>query len=57
MVHLIPGLKRGLGGQHFATEEDQSFAKPDAEWYDPGIYKLTSRYNNCLNEQDDCVEK
>ncbi len=63
MVHLIPSLKCDLGGQHFVMEEDlqsavtKFFAKQDTECYSTGIHKLVSRYNNCLHEQGDDVEK
>ncbi len=63
MVHLIPSLKRDIGGRHFATEEDllnevaEFFAKQDAKWYSTGIHKLILCYNNCLHEQGDYVEK
>ncbi len=62
-VHLIPSLKRDLNGRHFASKEDlqsmvaEFFAKQDAEWYSVSIHKLISRYNNCLDEQSDYVEK
>ncbi len=62
--HLMPTLKHDLCGQHFATEEDlqstvaEFFAKDDAQWCSTGsIHKLISRYNNCFDEQGDCVEK
>ncbi len=51
--YLIPCLKRDLGGQHVAMEEDlqsavaEFLAKQDAEWYN-GIHKFISRYNKCL---------
>ncbi len=60
---LIPSLKCDLGGQHFTTEEDlqsmvaEFFIKQDTEWYSAGIHKLISRYNKCLAEHDDYVEK
>ncbi len=63
MVHYIPGLKRDLGGRHFTMEEDpqsavaQFFLKQDVEWYSAGIHKLISRYDKCLDEQGDYVEK
>ncbi len=59
MVHPIPGLKR----DYFATEEDlqsvvvEFFTEQDAKWYSTGIHKLILRYNNCLDEQGDYVEK
>ncbi len=62
MVHLIFNLKHDLGGRCFAMEEDlqstvpEFFTKPDAEWFSAGIHKLISRYNNCLDEQDDYAE-
>ncbi len=61
--HLIPSQKRDLGGRHFAMEEDlqcvvvEFFVKQDTEWYCVGIYKLISRYNKCLDERSDYVEK
>ncbi len=60
---LIPSRKHDFGGRHFAMEEDlqsvvaKFFAKQYAEWYSAYIHKLISRYNKCLNEQGDYVEK
>ncbi len=33
------------------------FLKQEAKWYSAGIHKLISRYNKCLDEQGDYVEK
>ncbi len=62
-TNLISGLKHDLSGRYYAMEEDlqstviEFFAKQDAEWYSAGIHKLILRYNKCLDEQCDYVEK
>ncbi len=61
--YLFPGLKNHLGGRHFATGDelraavDEFFAKMDAQWYAAGIDRLVLRYDKCLNQNGDYVEK
>ncbi len=61
--HLIVGLKCDLGNRHVAMEEElqstvaEFFVKQDVGWDRAGIHKLISRYNKCLDEQGNYVEK
>jgi hypothetical protein len=61
--HLFPKLKEFLGGRRFKSDEE---VKDDvkewlnglaAEVYDEGIQKLVTRYDKCLNDGDNYVEK
>lgn len=61
--HLFPFLKVALGGRRFHTDEEVKeavkifFQKQDTNWYLAGIQKLLSRYNKCIDEGGDYVEK
>lgn len=52
-----------LAGTGFEDDEDLQDAVTDclnrqaATWYEEGILKLVSRYDQCLNVQGDDVEK
>ena len=52
-----------VDGKRHADYEDLQHAVVDwlnsqaAVWYEEGISKLASRYDKCLNVQDDYVEK
>ncbi len=53
-----PRLIRVLDDRHYQQiTVNEFFGKQDAEWYRAGIHKLILRYNKCLNEQVDYVEK
>lgn len=61
--HLFPQIKSALGGKRF--KDDASLQaevaaicqKLDGAWYSLGIIKLISRYNKCLDNGGDYVEK
>jgi histone-lysine N-methyltransferase SETMAR len=61
--HLFLHLKKFLAGQHFNIDEDVKRAvqkwlfSQAATFYDEGIQKLVSRYDKCLNNGGNCVEK
>ena len=48
-----------MGEQMFMTLRDQGdpMNSQAAVWYEEGISKLVSRYDNCLSVQGDYVEK
>ena len=48
-----------MGEQMFVTLRDQgdTMNSQAAVWYEEGISKLVSRYDKCLNVQDDYAEK
>lgn len=61
--HLFPKLKEFLGGKQFGNDDElkeavttwlKSFA---ADEYNDGIEKLVPRYNKCLDNNGDYVEK
>ena len=60
--YLFPKMKEHLAGKRFTDDEDLQHAVVDwlnsqaAVWYEEGINKLVSRYDNCLNVQGDCGE-
>ncbi len=39
------------------THDEQRLAKQDTEWCSADSYRLILRYNKCLNEQGDYIEK
>jgi histone-lysine N-methyltransferase SETMAR len=61
--HLFLHLKKFLAGQHFNNDEDVKRAvqkwlsSQAATFYDEGIQKLVSRYDKCLNNGGNYVEK
>jgi [histone H3]-lysine36 N-dimethyltransferase SETMAR len=61
--HLFLHLKRYLGGQRFDSDEEVIEAVSDwcnsqaAEFYNTGIEKLVTRWDKCLNNGGDYVEK
>jgi histone-lysine N-methyltransferase SETMAR len=61
--HLFLHLKKFLAGQRFNNDEDVKRAvqkwlsSQAATFYDEGIQKLVSRYDKCLNNGENYVEK
>jgi histone-lysine N-methyltransferase SETMAR len=61
--HLFLHLKKFLAGQRFNNDEDvkrtvqKGLSSQAAAFYDEGIQKLVSRYDKCLNNGGNCVEK
>jgi histone-lysine N-methyltransferase SETMAR len=61
--HLFLHLKNFLAGQRFNNDEDVKRAVQKwlssqvATFYDEGIQKLVSRYDKCLNNDGNYVEK
>ncbi|GBM90647.1 Histone-lysine N-methyltransferase SETMAR [Araneus ventricosus] len=61
--HLFTAMKRWLGGQHFADDEELKNAvthwlkSQTAAFYAEGVGKLVKRYDKCLNNGGDYVEK
>ncbi len=61
--HLFPQLKKHLGGQKFNSDDEiqaemQTFlSSQDPQFYATGIEKLVVRYEKCLNNLGDYVEK
>jgi histone-lysine N-methyltransferase SETMAR len=61
--HLFLHLKKFLAGQRFNNDEDVKRAVQKwlssraATFYDEGIQKLVSRYDKCLNNGVNYVEK
>jgi hypothetical protein len=61
--HLFLHLKKFLAGQRFNNDEDVKRAvqmwlsSQAATFYDEGIQKLVSRYDKCLNNGGNYVEK
>jgi histone-lysine N-methyltransferase SETMAR len=62
--HLFLHLKKFLAGQRFNNDEDTSkeqckkwLSSQAATFYDEGIQKLVSRYDKCLNNCGNYVEK
>jgi histone-lysine N-methyltransferase SETMAR len=60
--HLFLHLKKCLADQRFNNDEDvkravQKWLSSPATFYDEGIQKLVSRYDKCLNNGGNCVEK
>ncbi|GBM46255.1 Mariner Mos1 transposase [Araneus ventricosus] len=61
--HLFTAMKKWLGGQHFADDEELKNAvthwlkSQAAALYAEGIGKLVKRYDKCLNNGGDYVEK
>ncbi|GBM19893.1 hypothetical protein AVEN_2844-1 [Araneus ventricosus] len=61
--HLFTVMKKWLGGQYFA--DDEEFKNVVTHWlksqaaalYAEGIGKLVKRYDKCLNNGEDYVEK
>ncbi|GBO32507.1 hypothetical protein AVEN_130437-1 [Araneus ventricosus] len=61
--HLFLKLKEFLGSKYFGSDEELENAvttwlnELEAEEYNMGILKLMDRYDKCLNEGGDYVEK
>lgn len=61
--HLFPKLKEFLGGKQFTNDEELQQAVTAwlkslaADEYNIGIEKLVPRYNKCLDNNGDYVEK
>jgi hypothetical protein len=61
--HLFLHLKNFLTGQRFNSDEDvkravqKLLSSQAATFYDKGIQKLVSRYDKCLNNGGNYVEK
>ncbi|GBM20652.1 hypothetical protein AVEN_230238-1 [Araneus ventricosus] len=61
--HLFTAMKKWLGGQHFADDEELKNAvthwlkSQAATLYAEGIGKLVKRCDKCLNNGGDYVEK
>jgi histone-lysine N-methyltransferase SETMAR len=61
--HLFLHLKNFLAGQRFNNDEDVKKAvqkwlsSQAATFYDEGIQKLVSRYDKCLNNGGNYVDK
>ncbi|GBM26680.1 Mariner Mos1 transposase [Araneus ventricosus] len=61
--NLFTAMKKWLGGQHFADDEELKNAvthwlkSQAAAFYAEGIGKLVKRYDKCLNNGGDYVEK
>ncbi|GFX55296.1 histone-lysine N-methyltransferase SETMAR [Trichonephila clavipes] len=61
--HLFTAMKKWLGGKHFADDEELKnavshwFKSQAAFFYAEGIGKLVQRYDKCLNNGGDYVEK
>jgi histone-lysine N-methyltransferase SETMAR len=61
--HLFLHLKKFPAGQRFNDDEDVERAEQKwlssqaATFYDEGIQKLVSRYDKCLNNSGNYVEK
>ncbi|KAK7575531.1 hypothetical protein V9T40_011817 [Parthenolecanium corni] len=61
--HLFPALKRHLGGRRFTSDEEVKIAVRNffksctKEWFAQGIERLVSRYDKCLNNSGNYVEK
>jgi len=63
VYHLFLHLKKFLGGKRFDDDDDLKNAvqkwltSQAAAFYEEGIQKLVSRYNKCLNNGGEYVEK
>jgi len=61
--HLFPHLKSFLAGRQFHDDNEvkeaitMCFASQVASFYDEGIQKLVQRYDKCLNNGGNYVEK
>jgi hypothetical protein len=60
--HLFLHLKTFLSGRRFHNDDDKEavntwFVSQPAPFYDAGIQKLVSRYDKCLNNGGNYVEK
>ncbi|GFX41140.1 mariner Mos1 transposase [Trichonephila clavipes] len=61
--HLFTTMKKWLGGKHFADDEELKnavthwFKSQAPTFYAEGIGKLVQRYDKCLNNGGDYVEK
>jgi [histone H3]-lysine36 N-dimethyltransferase SETMAR len=61
--HLFLHLKRDFGGRHFDSDEDaktgvqQWLSSQAATFFEEGLDKLVSRYDKCLNNGGNYVEK
>jgi hypothetical protein len=61
-VHVFPHLKTFLGGRWFHDNEfkeavNTPFASQAASFYDAGIQKLVPRYDKCLKNGINYIEK
>ena len=62
--HLFHRLKKHLAGKKFDDDDDEVqenvmiwLKGRAADFYDSGIQKLVPRFNKCLDNAGDCVEK
>jgi len=61
--HMFPALKKHLGRQKFASDEevveavDKWLKEVAGEWYNTGITKLVDRMKKVTERQGDYVEK
>jgi len=62
--HLFLHLKKHLAGKKFDDDDDEVqeevvkwFKWQTADFYDSGIQKLVPRFNKCLDNAGDYVEK
>ena len=60
--HLFPHLKRDLKGAHFTSDDEvkqavMSWIKKRTEFFIDGMRKLVLRWEKCIEQQGDYVEK